>query len=174
MLVASLSVIDSVKSKFMRNQSITLIAKISVPAFSKKCLTFSQTLRSVFFMEGNLYGGSSMRNFADSGLNSVFLNMSPDTMPTSMPNRYSPIITIPAYLPKNAPAISKYTGSFAEQLIKGRSSIVILLSFSFSMVLAPIVAGTVHPKPMSRGMKLFPLSPKRLIGLSIINAMRLI
>ena len=62
---------------------------------------------------------------------------------------------------------------FAEQLINGSSSIVMRLSFSFSMVRVPIAAGTVQPKPISRGMKLFPESPKRRIGLSMINAIRL-
>ena len=46
-------------------------------------------------------------------------------------------------------------------------------SRSLSMVRAPIVAGTVQPKPINSGMKLFPERPKRRMGLSIMNAMRL-
>ena len=95
-------------------------------------------------------------------------------MPASIPSAYRLIITIAACLPKNAPAISAYTGSLAEQLINGSSIIVIRLSRRFSIVRVPMVAGTVHPKPISSGIKLFPLRPNLRMGLSIIKAMRLI
>ena len=94
-------------------------------------------------------------------------------MPSITPRTYRLSITRPRYSLKNAPAISPYTGSFAEQLMNGSSNIVMRRSRSLSIVRAPIAAGTVQPKPISSGMKLFPLSPKRRIGLSIINAMRL-
>ena len=49
---------------------------------------------------------------------------------------------------------------------------VMRLSFSFSMVRAPIMAGTVQPKPISMGIKAFPLRPKRRSSRSIIKAAR--
>ena len=49
---------------------------------------------------------------------------------------------------------------------------VIRRSFSFSMVRAPIMAGTEQPKPMSMGINAFPLSPKRRSSRSMIKAAR--
>lgn len=53
-----------------------------------------------------------------------------------------------------------YTGSRAEQDIKGTSMMVMRRSFSFSMVRAPMTAGTVQPKPMSMGINALPDRPK--------------
>ena len=49
---------------------------------------------------------------------------------------------------------------------------VIRRSFSFSMVRAPMEAGTEQPKPISMGIKLLPERPKRRSGLSMIKAVR--
>ena len=45
-------------------------------------------------------------------------------------------------------------------------------SFSFSMVRAPMTAGTVQPKPMSMGINALPDSPKRRSNRSIMKAAR--
>ncbi len=111
-----------------------------------------------------------MTKAAVSPLNTVLLRIIPVRMAASIPIIYSEKTTIPARLPKNAEAISPYTGSLAEQLIKGMSIMVRRLSFSFSIVRAPITAGTVHPKPMSIGIKAFPDRPKFRSSLSIIKA----
>ena len=47
-------------------------------------------------------------------------------------------------------------GSLAEQDIKGIISIVNVLSFVFSMDFAAIMAGTLHPKPISIGTNEWP------------------
>ena len=65
-----------------------------------------------------------------------------------------------------------YTGSRAEQDIKGTSMMVMRRSFSFSMVRAPMTAGTVQPKPMSMGINALPDSPKRRSSRSIMKAAR--
>ena len=44
--------------------------------------------------------------------------------------------------------------------MKGTSMIVMRRSFSFSMVRAPITAGTVQPKPIKSGMNALPDRPK--------------
>ena len=89
-----------------------------------------------------------------------------------MPMTYRPKTTSPAQGPKKAEESSPYTGSLAEQLIKGTSRMVIRRSFSFSMVRAPMMAGTEQPKPMSMGMNAFPLRPKRRSRRSMMKAAR--
>ena len=93
-------------------------------------------------------------------------------MPAAMPMTYRPKTTSPAQGPKKAEESSPYTGSLAEQLIKGTSRMVIRRSFSFSMVRAPMMAGTEQPKPMSMGMNAFPLRPKRRSRRSMMKAAR--
>ena len=56
--------------------------------------------------------------------------------------------------------------------MKGTSRMVIRRSFSFSMVRAPMMAGTEQPKPMSMGMKALPLSPNRRRARSMMKAAR--
>ncbi len=56
--------------------------------------------------------------------------------------------------------------------MKGSSRMVMRRSFSFSMVRAPMMAGTVQPKPMSIGIKAFPLRPKRRSSRSMMKAAR--
>jgi len=48
---------------------------------------------------------------------------------------------------------SVYTGSLAPQLINGLTRIVMSLSFLSSIVLVAIIAGRLHPKPSSIGIK---------------------
>ena len=63
-------------------------------------------------------------------------------------------------------------GRRAPQDMKGTSSTVIRRSFSFSIVRAPITAGTVQPKPISMGMNAFPDRPKWRSVRSITKAAR--
>ena len=60
-----------------------------------------------------------------------------------------------------------YTGSLAEQVIKGVTIMVSSLSFIFSIFLAPIMAGTAHAVLETSGTMLFPFSPKGLKNLSV-------
>ena len=59
---------------------------------------------------------------------------------------------------------------FAPHGINEATIIVILLSFSFSIVLVAIIPGTEHPVPISIGMNDFPESPNLRKILSKINA----
>ena len=70
---------------------------------------------------------------------------------------------------KNAETKTAKTGILAEQLIKGRNIIVIILSRFDESVLVDIIAGTVQPKPIRNGTKLLPDKPIFLKRLSIIN-----
>ena len=58
----------------------------------------------------------------------------------------------------------------APQGINDATVMVIFLSFSFSMVLVPMIPGIEHPVPIRIGIKLFPDRPNFLNILSRINA----
>ena len=63
-------------------------------------------------------------------------------------------------------------GSLAEQLMNGVSRMVIFLSRSLASVRVAIMAGTLHPKPISMGTKLRPERPILRSSLSITKATR--
>ena len=63
-------------------------------------------------------------------------------------------------------------GSLAEQLMKGVSRMVIRRSRSLERVRVAMMAGTLHPKPMSMGTKLRPERPILRKSLSITKATR--
>ena len=60
---------------------------------------------------------------------------------------------------KNMSEKRTYTGSRAEQDIKGVITITFLLSRSVSRALVAMMAGTVHPKPRIMGRNALPDSP---------------
>jgi len=68
--------------------------------------------------------------------------------------------------------IRMYTGNLALHDIKGLISIVRILSLRDSMVRDAITAGTLHPKPMIRGINDLPCKPILCMTLSIIKATR--
>ncbi len=72
-----------------------------------------------------------------------------------------------AYLPKNIPEKSTYTGSRAEQDMKGVMIMTLLRSFSVSRAREAMIAGTVHPNPRTMGRKALPESPTFPIIVSI-------
>ena len=69
---------------------------------------------------------------------------------------------------------STYTGSRAEQLIRGATKIVASLSLLSSITLVASTPGTAHATEERSGMKDFPLSPHFAITRSIKNAARAI
>ena len=75
---------------------------------------------------------------------------------------------------KNAPASRMYTGRRAEQLMKGRTSIVTRRLLRLSIIRVLITAGTLQPKPMMSGMKDLPCRPILCISLSMMKAARAI
>ena len=103
-------------------------------------------------------------------LNSKVLKILPDNMATRMPVKYKPKIPVPARPAKKVPASTIYTGSLAEHDMKGVIRMVSILSFSFSRVRVAMIAGTLHPNPMSMGIKDLPCRPEVCITLSIKNA----
>lgn len=56
--------------------------------------------------------------------------------------------------------------------MKGTRRIVMRRSFSFSIVRAPMMAGTEQPKPISMGIKALPDSPNRRRARSMMKAAR--
>ena len=65
-------------------------------------------------------------------------------------------------------------GSLAEHDMNGLIRIVIMRLLRLSMERDARIAGTLHPKPMMRGINDFPCSPMRCITLSMMNAARAI
>ena len=66
--------------------------------------------------------------------------------------------------------IRTYKGKRALHDINGIISIVNRRSFLFSNVLVAIIAGTLQPNPINRGMNDLPCNPILCISLSIMNA----
>ena len=60
-----------------------------------------------------------------------------------------------------------YTGSLAEQVIKGVTKIVSNLSLKFSIFLVEITAGMAHAVPETNGTILFPFKPNGRKNLSM-------
>ena len=86
---------------------------------------------------------------------------------TMIPNTYISMMMLAACVGKNTPANNAYTGRRAEHDIKGTSNVVMRRSLGCSMVRAAIIAGTLQPNPMIKGMKLFPFKPTACIRRSI-------
>ncbi len=91
-----------------------------------------------------------------------------------MPAKYNAVIIRAPVLGKNAAQKTAYMGIFAEQLINGIKRIVIFRSLSEGSVRVAMMAGTLHPKPISIGTMLRPEMPILRSSLSMINAMRAI
>ena len=75
---------------------------------------------------------------------------------------------------KTAPHIRAITGIFALHGMKDAVIMVIMRSFSFSIVLVAITPGTVQPDDTKSGMKLFPENPNLCKILSMIKAILVI
>ena len=72
----------------------------------------------------------------------------------------------------NAPIISRYTGCRAEQLISGATRMVVIRSRRFSMTRVAITPGIAQANEDISGTNDLPLSPTRVINLSIRKAAR--
>ena len=99
----------------------------------------------------------------------VFLSIIPLETMANIPKKYAKGAT-QALPPKIAPAISAINGSFAPQGMNVVVIIVILLSFSFSIVREAIIPGTPQPVPIKIGMNDFPDRPNLRNILSITKA----
>ena len=122
---------------------------------------------------GDLYGGNSNIKADCFDFIIVFLIKNPNNIAINIPNIYRIKTTDPAAAPKKKPPIIIYIGNLAPQEMNGFVNIVILLSILSSIVLAAIIAGTLHPNPTNMGITDFPCSPSLTIALSKINAARL-
>ncbi|MBA7523249.1 hypothetical protein ES705_15372 [subsurface metagenome] len=127
---------------------------------------------SVDFMVGTRYGGNSITKGISSVRKKVFFNILAIVAAIKMPIRYIINKISPGCLGKNAPMIKIYTGSLALHDIKGLISMVTRRLFLFSMVLVAIMAGTLQPKPIIRGINDRPCNPILCMILSIIKAAR--
>jgi hypothetical protein len=103
---------------------------------------------------------------------SVFRKSRADKIASKIPVTYNPKSTRLAYLLKNIPTKTRYTGKRALHDMKGTMSIVIIRLLRLSMVRVDIMAGTLHPKPMMSGMNDLPCNPILCISLSMIKAVR--
>ena len=68
---------------------------------------------------------------------------------------------------KKSTAKKEKTTSLAGQLIKGIIAMTRNLSLLVSNALVATMAGTLHPKPRSKGTRLLPCKPSLCINLSI-------
>ena len=75
---------------------------------------------------------------------------------------------------KNMPIIIIYIGRRAEHDMNGSIIMVISRERRLSMVLVAMMAGTLQPKPITKGMNDFPWSPIPCISLSMMKAARAI
>src|SRR5665647_609969 len=69
---------------------------------------------------------------------------------------------------------STYTGKRALHDIKGVIIMVSILSFLLSKVRVAMIAGTLHPKPITNGINDLPCNPILCISLSMIKEARAI
>ncbi len=81
------------------------------------------------------------------------------SMAMAIPTTYMENAATAAQSGKNMSENSTYTGSLAEQDIKGVTNMVFRLSCSVSRALVAIMAGTVQPKPSIMGRKALPDNP---------------
>ena len=89
---------------------------------------------------------------------------------TNIAKKYKDAETRPEFFPKKYPENNAIIGNLALHGINGVNIAVISLSSWFSIILVPIIPGTLHPAPTINGIKLFPLSPILLNNLSSNNA----
>ena len=108
-------------------------------------------------------GAGSPENFF------VFFNIIPLVIIANIPRKYANGAT-QASPPNMVPAISAMNGSFAPQGMKVVVIMVILLSYSFSMVRDAMTPGTPQPVPIKIGMKDFPDNPNLRNTRSITKA----
>ena len=108
----------------------------------------------------------------------VFLRITAAIKTDAIPITYINGATQPPFVPESfvarIAAIIAITGNFAPHGIHVVVKIVILRSFSFSIVRLAIMPGTPQPVPTRSGMKDFPERPNLRKSLSITNAMRTI
>ncbi len=89
-----------------------------------------------------------------------------------MPKAYSPNRMRLPLEGKKALTKRMYTGRRALQDMKGTMNMVIIRLLRLSMVRVAMMAGTLQPKPMMRGMNDLPWRPMRCITLSMMKAAR--
>ena len=130
--------------------------RITLPIFFKYWVHFSHMCCRVALRVGTRYGGNSITNGVSSSLNRNLRNSRAVKTATRIPVRYRSIRIVPELLGKNIPAKRIYTGSLALHEINGFIRIVINLLERLSMVLADIMAGTLHPNPIIKGMNDLP------------------
>ena len=101
----------------------------------------------------------------------IFFIMIHEIITKAIPEKYIKGATHHAP-PIRYPAMVAITGSFAPHGIDVVVIMVILLSFSFSIVRVAIMPGTAQPDEIKKGIKLSPESPNLRKIRSMINATR--
>ncbi|MNC41263.1 hypothetical protein D3C75_900210 [compost metagenome] len=110
----------------------------------------------------------------DSFLNRCLENNLHKMRANTTPSTYIARTAVACWAGKNTAANSRYTGSRAEHDMSGIRRVVSMRSLGCSMLRAAIIAGTLQPKPMIKGMNALPLRPIRSIVLSISRQTRAI
>ena len=109
----------------------------------------------------------------------IHLKRRAENRAATKPTRYKAIKTMPFKLkmPQETSGTTKainkvYTGSRAEQLIKGTTMMVMRRSFQWSIVRVAITAGMAHATPDISGTMLRPFKPKGRINRSVMKTTR--
>ena len=130
-----------------------------VKAFVKKSFTLPPRWYNTVFNDGKRYTGSSRTKGTEFPLNTEDFNNNPVTTATITPVPYKRPITSAVFSGKKTLQKARYTGTFAEQDIKGVSRMVMRRSRSLERVRVAMIAGTVQPNPTSMGTNERPERP---------------
>ena len=113
-----------------------------------------------------------MTNGVSSFLKKNFRRILAVIIAKSIPTRYRVMKTKLACCGKNVPISKTYTGILALHDMNGFIRIVMIRLLRLSIVRDAIIAGTLHPNPIIKGINDFPCSPIRCMILSMIKAAR--
>ena len=149
-----------------------LTRMITLPARTTKPRRRDQVCSSRLLRCGTWYSGSSMTNGEASPRIKVCLSNSPVRIATTMPSRYREKITSAPPWPKKAPANTAKIARRAPQDMNGAIMMVISRSRCASRVRAPMIDGTLQPKPTISGTNDLPGRPSACIRRSMTKAAR--
>src|SRR5690606_12047698 len=156
------------KLRTITTTTMALPARITKPW--RRCQVLSRMPRRA----GTRELGSSRIKGVMSRLISRRLTAKPVATASSMPSRYRANTTFCPWAGKNTVAKRIYTVKRAPQDMNGAIRVVSRRSLLLSRVRADITAGTLQPKPTTRGTKDLPGRPRPRISRSMIKAARAI
>ena len=129
------------------------INRMTVPAFFMNEIERCQTSNPIVLAFGMWYNGISRMKAERCPLKRILFNSAPLPTRTARENSTKPHETQMAYFPKNTGAMNATTAIRAVQGTSGAIRMVSSRAGQASITLVPMIAGTLHPKPMTIGIK---------------------